>query len=167
MTGMRPTLAIVLPALLLVPAAARAQSSASGNLTVQAQVVAGLSLTQNTAGALDFGIAAEGGSVSIDPNTGSSTEFQATGELGQPITVTFANATLTDGGTNTLTFVPNVVGDASGANKATAAAVTTGATVNLDGTTGDYFFWVGGDITVPTGQPGGTYNGTFTLSVAY
>ena len=152
---------------LLAPAAVEAQTSASANLTVQAQIVAGLSLTQNTAGALDFGVVGEGSTATIDPNAGASIEFQATGEPGQLVTVTFANATLSDAGVNTLTFVPNLVGDASAANKAVATAITSGGTVTLDATTGDHFLWVGGDINVPASQPTGTYSGTFTLTVAY
>ena len=81
--------------------------------------------------------------------------FDVEGAAGQLVNVTFANAT------ETLT---------SGANTMSVGSFTTGLAgdqVTLDAGTGLAQFTVGGTLTVPAGQPAGTYSGQLTVNVAY
>ena len=144
-----------------------AQSTASLDEPVSINIQQGLSMSK-VAGDLDFGdyiSTGSDGTVSKTPANGVNFEV-----LGTPgaITVTFADAILTDG-TNNLTFVPNVEETAGSNTYAGATAVTTGGSVNLvdDAGEGKLYLWVGGDIDVLAATPVGAYTGTFTLSVAY
>lgn len=161
-------IAVAVMALVAVPALASAQGSASANMTVSATIIKALTLTKVSAGNLDFGTVAAGTSPSIAANGTSAIKFQANGQANTSITVTFAAATLTrGGGTETVTFTPSVTSFDSDV-QASGVGVATGNTASLNATTGDRFFWVGGNLgAIPAGQVAGTYTGTWTLSVAY
>ncbi|MCP5062523.1 MAG: DUF4402 domain-containing protein [Ignavibacteriae bacterium] len=145
-----------------------AQSTASIDEPVSINIQQGLSMSK-VAGDLEFGdyiSTGSDGTVSKTPADGVNFEV-----LGTPgaITVTFADATLNDGGANNLTFVPNVE-ETGGSNTYVGAnTVTTGGSVNLvdDAGEGKLYLWVGGNIDVLAATPIGAYTGTFTLSVAY
>jgi hypothetical protein len=155
---MRMVLVAAVAALLAMPAGAQAQASASADLTVSVTVIQGLSLTKTSAGDLDFGVHPANTTASVVPASGAS--FQAAGEAGQPISVSFGTAAL--GG---LVFTPAVnAHDAD--NAAAASALSSGSSVTLNGS-GNYYFWVGGSLPIPAGHGPGAYTGTWTLSVAY
>ncbi len=162
---MRRALLSLAAVLALVPARASGQSSASANLTVQATVIKALTLVKVSAGNLDYGLVAQGTTETVAASSAGAIQFKANGEPSTPISVTYANATLTNGA-NTMTFTPAVIGFNTN-TQGSAAAVASGGTVTLDATTGDYYFWVGGSITASATQAPGAYSGTFTLSVAY
>ncbi len=147
--------------------------------SANAVVLTALTLDLEAGTSIDFGNlnATTTGAVVLDANgvsnsnTGSITDvavFDMTGSTGASVTVTYdATVSLSNGATGTMTMTPEVVGDASNSNQATAAAITSGSQVTLDGTTGDYFIWVGGSIPTLTAQETGTYSGTFNISVEY
>jgi hypothetical protein len=157
--------AMTISGVLALPGALNAQTSASQNLTVDATVIKALTLTKVTAGNLSYGLIAQGTTETVAATAAGAIKFQANGEVSTGVSVTFAAATLSNGG-NTMTFTPAVNGYASD-TQGSSSAVTSGSSVTLDATTGDYFLWVGGSITAGGAQATGAYSGTFTLSVAY
>lgn len=161
-------IAVAVMALVAVPALASAQNEATAQMNVTANIIKALTLTKVSAGDLDFGTVAAGTSPSIAPASANAIKFQANGQANTAISVTFNTATLTrGGGTETVTFTPSVTSfDAD--VQASGTAVATSNTRTLHATTGDRFFWVGGNLgAIPAGQVGGTYTGTWTLSIAY
>lgn len=160
------TAAMATAAVLLFPLGLNAQTSASQNLTVEAEVIKALALTKVTAGNLDFGLVAQGTNETIAADGGSAIKFQANGQASTNVNVTFSGVTLNGPSGATMAFTPAVNGNSSDA-QGSSSALSTGATVALDGTTGDYYFWVGGSVTAGATQTTGSYTGTFTLTVAY
>jgi hypothetical protein len=157
--------AATLLAALMLPVAAGAQSSASQNLTVEATVIKALTLTKVTAGNLSYGLLAQGSTETIAATAAGAIKFKANGEVSTAISLTFASATLSNGA-NTMTFTP-AVNALNTDTQGSSSAVTSGSSVTLHATTGDYYVWVGGSITAAAAQATGAYSGTFTLSVAY
>ncbi len=154
-----------------------AQSSASANANVLAQLKKGLAIT-NLSGDLDFGnIVLDGtpASPQIDPSAG--VVFEVTGHPGKAVTVNFNNVTLnnnawaaSNGGTSdNMDFTANL--DQTGVNNSYsgAADVTDGESINLvnNGGTGYLYLWLGGSLNIRADQAPGDYTGTFTVSVAY
>jgi uncharacterized membrane protein (Fun14 family) len=146
-----------------------AQSNASGDATINANVQKGLTMSVSNA-TLDLGNLVAGTTPApVDPTTGTVPTFTVTGDGGHVITVVNpATVTLNGPASATMTFTTNLVGDNSNA-QATAAAV--GASVTLSGTSpaaGNYYFWLGGNVgLIPAAQTPGSYTGTYTLSVNY
>jgi len=154
-----------------------AQETASA--TVDAVVMTALTLA-NTA-SINFGNVPATSTPILDPKEASHTDvstgaavgtFAVTGNASTQITVTFdATATLGDG-TNTMTFTPDLEGHA--ATQGSAADVTTGSQVTLDGS-GDFLFWLGGNLGSLSGQATGTYasdngangGGDWNLNIEY
>ncbi|MBL7027965.1 MAG: DUF4402 domain-containing protein [Candidatus Marinimicrobia bacterium] len=144
--------------------------------TVDAIVQANLTLT-NTA-IVDFKTLQPTGTPIIDPKGAAHTDvtaptigtFTLTGAAGQVVAITEGGAvTLGDGGSQTMTFTPDLEGHATTQGSATDV----GATVTLDGS-GNFLFWLGGDLGTLTNQPAGTYasdetngSGDWSLSVEY
>jgi hypothetical protein len=152
--------ACVAAAVFVLPAVAAAQASDNASMTVSVNVIQALSLTK-TGGDLNFGTMAAGTTASEAMETGI--EFEAAGQVGAAISVTFSNALL--GLTDQLTFVPQV--GASATSTGTFTAVASGDGVTLSASTGHHFFRVGGSVVIPAGHPAGAYSGQFTLTVAY
>ncbi|NQV41064.1 MAG: DUF4402 domain-containing protein [Candidatus Marinimicrobia bacterium] len=144
--------------------------------TVDAVVQANLALT-NTA-SVDFGTLQPTSTPIIDPKNASHTDvtaptvgtFTLTGAAGQVVAVTEGGAVTLGDGTNTMTFTPDLEGHATTQGSATDV----GATITLDGS-GNFLFWLGGDLGTLTNQPAGAYasdnvtngSGDWSLSVEY
>ncbi len=155
------------------PRRASAQTSNSANATVTVSVVPAVSITSSGgsdgAGNLDFGLVIVNSTASIHPNTSSSASlYTIGGGAGMAMTVSYSSPTLALSDTlgNQLTFTPQVVGSQSSGSQSSASSKSSGASITLSGT-GSYYLWLGGSVSVPSGQAGGTYTGTFDLTVSY
>lgn len=150
---------------------AHAQNS---RVTVTADIVApvavGVSGGSDNSGTINFGLSLDGTSGAVDPNTSPSAGlFTITGGSGSLMNISFTSPTVTltdSSGTNTLTFTPTVVGDTLSTDQSTAAAMTSGGHVTVS-SKGSYYIWLGGNVTIPSGQAAGTYTGIFSLTVSY
>jgi hypothetical protein len=155
-------------AAVVVPSVASAQTSASANMTVSANVIKGITLAKTSAAAgLDFSTVVAGTTPTAIAATGASAiAFEADGQASQGITITYSTATLLSGA-NQLTFTPSVVSGAANV-QGSATAVTSGdATRSLSGT-GKHYFWVGGSLgAIGAAQAAGTYSGSWSMTVAY
>lgn len=146
---------------------------------VDAVVQANLSLT--TVDSVNFGTLQPTSTPILNPIGSGHTDifsgstigsFDLTGANGQTVVVTEGGpVTLGDGGSNTMTFTPNLIGFATDVQ---ASGTPVGATVVLDGSAGTYFFWLGGDLGTLTNKPAGSYSsdasngtGNWTLDVEY
>ena len=165
------TLAVIFSAAVL------AQSTGSANATITANLKKGLSIAK-VGGSLDYGeIILNGSAQNPTITPGSGTNFKVIGHPNKPVTVTFANATLTNnawvttnGGTNgTITFTPNVQNTGSASTYTSPTAVTSGSAIPLVNVSGDgnLYLWVGGTLAIGATQAHGDYTGTITMSVAY
>jgi Domain of unknown function (DUF4402) len=147
-----------------------AQNNANQNVTINAAVIQALTLSVNTA-TLNLGTMVAGTTpTAVDPTT-SPIQFTLTGNGGSVIHVSYAAVTLSGPSASTMTFTPNVTGDPSSSNQASATAVASGSTVTLSGanySSQNYYFWLGGGVgSLPSNQTPGAYSGTFTLNVTY
>lgn len=165
----RFALALAVGALFTLPAQARAQTSRSATAAVSASIVTALTMGAPTP--LNFGAITANGTtqtVTVRPTDAGAAAFTATGQLNTPITVTWTTpAALNDGAGHTMAVNSVSVSGLNTNAQGSATALTSGGTVTLDATTGRYYFWVGGQISVGPSQPAGTYTTTFTLNVAY
>ena len=166
----REGLAVALGLLVLfLVNAANAQSS---NVAVTASVVAPVSTTlsggSDGAGTLNFSLVLDGSTGTVNPNTSSSAGlFTIGGGAGMLMNLSFTTSvTLSDSTYTPLTFTPQVVGDTLSSNQSTAPALSSGGKITIS-STGSYYIWLGGSVVVPSGQAGGTYTGTFSLTVSY
>ncbi len=144
-----------------------AQMSGSQLINVDVSILKALTITAY--GNASFGSTYAGvGSITLTPATPGSGQtagrFAVNGEPGRTITVSYLYASPSVTGA-TVVYTPSIVG----LNTNTQASATTfGSSVSLDATTGDYYFWVGGTMTgISASAQSGTYNGTFTLQIAY
>jgi hypothetical protein len=173
---------VLITVLCVAPAGhALAQKSATATAEARIEVIAKLTLTKNSV--IDFGQVFNNSqqNVVLSPRDGIVTggnsaqgsasvgKFTASGQDGTGVTVTFANSVTLNGPGGNLTFTPDVVGSQTN-NGATAGSGasdhSSGDGVTTNGS-GDYFFWIGGEIPIPDGQQQGDYSGTFTLNVEY
>lgn len=152
---------------LVVPTAAQAQSSASGDLNVNVTVIKALTLTKIVGTDLDFGTNAAGTTPAAIAHA-DGVQFEADGQANTSITVNHdGNISLTGGGGDPIPFTADFRGFNTNTS-GSAAAVADGATVTLDATNGNYFFWLGGSLAaLPANQVAGSYTAIWTLSVAY
>jgi len=139
-----------------------AQSSASANVTVQAKVIAALSITPTSA-TLNFGDVAQGASPVIAPASGIA--FTVAGEANHTAQLVYnATATLNGPSSSTLTFTANVIGNTT---NSTSGAASFPSSITLNGS-GNYYIWLGGDLgNIPANQTTGQYTGTYTIQVHY
>ena len=173
-TGKKEGLAIWLSLLLLLATNhASAQSSITGSLAVTALVVPSVTITCSAgtdgAGDIDFGLVLPNTTSTINPKTSSSASlFTVAAGANMPMTATFnsPSVTLTDSLNNTLSFIPNVVGAQSASSQSSAAALTSGGSIIMN-STGLYFIWLGGAVSVPSSASPGAYKGVFSLTVTY
>jgi hypothetical protein len=166
MKTLQNTIVAVALATLLFSSNIFAQISANSSASVSIYLTKGLSITNVDASIdfLEYVAAGEAGSASVAVGTANGANFKVTGEAAKDVTVTFGNATLSNG-TDNLTFVPTVTQTGNSASYSGAASVTSGNTASLS--TGDLYLWIGGDISIPSTVSAGTYNGTFNFTVAY
>ncbi len=157
---------LVAAALVFVPVAISAQTSATSNVTVTATVQRGLSISP-TAPSLSFGtVVAGAGTPTIAANGASAIAFSVQGDNAHAIHFTFANQNITSGG-NILVFTPEVIGGTTNA-QGSATAITSGAGLTLSAADpGLYYVWVGGSLNVVAATPPGSYSGVWQLTVAY
>ncbi len=164
---MRKSLMIlVAAALVFAPVVLSAQTSATSNVTVTANVQRGLTMTPTTP-TLDFGtVVAGAGTPTILANGASAIQFSVQGHTSHAIHFTFGTGTITSGA-NSLTFTPEVIGNVAN-NQGAATAVTSGAALALSAADpGVYYAWVGGTLNVVAATPPGVYSGVWQLTVAY
>ena len=146
-----------------------AVSAASVTATATANVVQGLTITQDNGG-INFGDVSESGAgtVVIDTSGGRSTSggadvllggsesqgiYTITGETGKAYTITYnlgADVTITDPVSSDTMIVNGFTDDASGTASAAGETVNVGATLNIG-----------------AGQTPGTYSGTYPMTVEY
>ncbi len=144
-----------------------AQMSGSQVINVDVSILHALTIT--TYSNANFGTTYAGvGSDTLNPVSPATGQtagtFVVNGEPGHAINVSYTSTSPSVTGA-TVTYAPSLVG--LNANTQ-ASAGTLGASVNLDGSTGNFYFWVGGVLNgITSGAVSGTYSGTFTLSVAY
>ena len=166
---MNKLLTLILASFVLVPLAA----AQDGIVAVNAEVVDALNWSINVPA--DFGQLPVGaGTVTLNPQDGSTNagagataagEAQIQGSAGSEVQVSFTSTDLTYGG-NSLTFTPSVHAADAQAGQGAAPQFSSGNTVTLNGS-GDYYFFVGGDLEVNGGATTGTYSGTVTLTASY
>lgn len=153
--------------------ATSASAAASATATATAEILQSLTLTADSA--LDFG--------QIAPNTGGSVLLNADNTVSQSGTLvwtgTRAPAGFTVSGTkgvNVVVTLPTVAstlylnGNTASPDKMTLDgfnANPVAGVVQLDATTGQANFQVGGRLTVGSAQTAGVYSGTFSVSVEY
>jgi hypothetical protein len=154
---------------LLAGAAVAANGQTTADATVQANVTANLLIA--VTGVTDFGTIGNSGEtqtiVPSAPAAGSTAAmFTATGTPNASISTTWTDINLTDPVSGaTMLFTP-AVSFLTTNNQATSASITDGATGTLS-STGNGFFWLGGNLTVSPSQTPGSYSGIFTLTVTY
>ncbi|MGC8595168.1 MAG: DUF4402 domain-containing protein [Candidatus Kryptoniota bacterium] len=139
-----------------------AQSSAAASVSVNANVIASLSITPSTA-TLNFGDVAQGTSPVVAPASGIA--FTVAGEPNHTATLVY-NSTLQLNGPNgaTLTFTANVIGNTT---NSTSGATSFPSGITLNGS-GNYYLWLGGGLgSIPANQATGAYSGNYTIAVHY
>jgi len=142
-----------------------AQSSASANVTVQAKVIAALSITPTSA-TLDFGEVAQGTQPAIAPASGIA--FTVAGEPNHAATLTYNSTATLNGpnGSTPLTFTANVIGNTTNSTSG-AASLSSGTSITLSGS-GNYYIWLGGSLgSILASQTTGQYSGALTITVSY
>lgn len=153
-------------ALLLVGGiSASAQRSASSNAQCTTVVVRALSIEKNQD--LDFGTQAQGaGEVTIPTTDSRAVKFTVRGEDNMEVLMTYsAPSALTTFAGDELPFTASVSNNAAD-DAATASALVSGSTHNLNGT-GYQYVYLGGTIDVAADQARGFYTGQFDLNVEY
>lgn len=157
-------LALTVAAMAAIPGAAAAQSTATQGATVTATVIAGLTLAKNQD--LDYGsLATNSGNATVDPTTSANAaSFTVGGQPSTPVSLSWVSSNLTNGA-NTISYTPSVAAASDPTTQGSATAVSSGDVVTLSAS-GAYGVWVGGTINVGAVATG-TYNGSFTLTVAY
>ncbi|HET8654138.1 MAG TPA: DUF4402 domain-containing protein [Longimicrobiaceae bacterium] len=157
--------AFALLGLMAAPAIASAQSTANADATVNATVIAALTITNDNG--LDFGQVAKGASYTVDAKTGATAaKWTVGGEAGASISVSYDASIPLVAGTDTITVTPDVAGSATDTQSG-ATTLASGDSGTLDATTGAYYVWMGGSLTVPSAVAAGAYTGTATLTVTY
>ncbi len=157
---------VALATLLLFSSNVFAQTSASSSASVSIYLAKGLSITDVDASIdfLEYVAAGQAGSASVAVGSSAGANFKVSGEASKDVTVTYSNATLTNG-TDNLTFVPDVDETGTSSTYSGASNLLSGNTASLN--SGDLYLWIGGDITIPNNVSEGTYTGTFNFTVAY
>lgn len=154
-------LTVVLLGLILMPTmGVFAQTSASDNATATVVVNDPISIAPTNTGTdeINFGAVETGASVSLPADPGAATagvtganvalaEFTVSGTPGANFTVTFGDPVISNGTTD-VTVTALAWGDVD-SDPTGGAAVSTGGSVATDGTTGDFYLWVGGSFTAP------------------
>lgn len=167
-----------------VASSANAQATVTGTGTASVQILKALSVT--TASTLNFGkvaVATTGGTLTMDESgnrtpgtgaalvggaTGTATPFVFNGEKGQVVSVHFTNSggTTSEDASHAATYTLNGPNSATVSLKVTSSAID-GSTKTLDATSGDLSVPVGGTITMGASQAGGSYTGSYYVTVSY
>jgi len=175
---MKKTMTAILVLTMIIGLSSFAIGQEAANATVDAVVLANLTLTKNFD--VDFGNIAATGTPILNPKgtghtdvgtTNQVGEFTVTGSSTAQISLAYpSSVTLGDGSAATLTFTVDLEGHAD--TQGSAANVVSGTQVTL-GASG-YKFWLGGNMGTLTNQATGTYasdasngGGDFTLTIEY
>lgn len=167
--------AILMLFILASPTYAQVSEIAEVTATVQST----LSLTKDAD--VVFGNISATGTPTLDPkdvnhtdvgSTAHAGQFTISGGAGTGVVISYGSSyTLGDGGSNTLTFTPDVEGHAT--TQANASTISDGSNVTLDGS-GAYIVWIGGSLGTLSNQAVGAYStsaanggGNFTLTIDY
>ncbi|MFZ1082531.1 MAG: DUF4402 domain-containing protein [Candidatus Kryptoniota bacterium] len=167
-------LAIIAALVIAFTSMTYAQKSGTQNITINAKIIQGLVLSGLT-GSLNFGdpvthTTVKGALTAADSVINVSSDaravnFQATGDGGQSITVTYP-ATLALG---TITFTPTTQWTSS-TTQSGGTSFASGASFSLGGSlysASTRYIWLGGSLAGVAVAAPGTYTGTFTFTVAY
>lgn len=160
-------MAVAILALLGLPAAARAQSSA--NITAQATVVSGVTVTPQAN--LDFGNVFQGLQKSVAITDATAGLWQITGNAGSEVSLSFTLPTDLSDGTNLLPigFAATDAGHnvANLPGTATTFDPSSGTTADIGLLPAELYVWIVGTVSPGASQVAGVYTGTVTLTVQY
>ncbi len=158
-----------------VAMAQQQKSAASPPITVQADLVQGLSVTPSAGsdglGNINLGVATQSTRASnVNPNSSPSAGLMTiNGEPTMNVTISYTPSVQLvhngQGGTS-INFVPNVVGATGLTMQQAASPLPSGSSLTL-GSQGHFYFWLGGSVYVPPGQAPGTYTGVFNITIGY
>lgn len=181
-TFLKITCNLVLIAGFIILSAPHAQAQ-SDDVNVAATVKAAISVAKQTD--VNFDDVSASSSPVLDPN-GSNQDVNTTATFGEvDVTISGASSaqniqvswdqssvTLSDGGSNTMTFTPDVSGNTTD-DAASSTNISNNANVQTDAN-GNYFIYVGGDLGTLSGQTAGSYasnntngSGDLTVTVVY
>ncbi|HEY9164713.1 MAG TPA: DUF4402 domain-containing protein [Candidatus Kryptonia bacterium] len=144
------------------------QSNSSGAVSISANVIRGIVITNSTN--LAFGTLVSGsGTQSVSPTEPGVGSFTFSGQPGSNVSVTFPNnVILTDGSGHSVAFNP-AIPIWNNANSQLLGAQPfsgiTGGSVGL-GAAGQVFVWFGGGINT-NGATSGNYSGNYTVDITY
>jgi hypothetical protein len=177
-TSMKKALKFMFAAIILVALGTSAFSQVTANATVNATVVAQLTVANQTN--IAFGQVLTGVTPTLDNLTGANTncgptatigKFWAGGTTASTFTASWNTPIDMTSGGHTIRYTP-AVSEANGnlAASSGGAAYTSGNTLTL--TTGLKTFWIGGTLTETAGgnllpAAVGVYSGTLTLTIQY
>ena len=152
-------------AMILIGVSAYAQKSANTSANVTTTVIRSLSIDKNQD--LDFGRVAQGVTQNIDAASSQAVKFSILGEDLANVTITYnAPTVLTHtNGTATLPLTSYIKQNGSD-NPSAAWEIASGATVGLNAT-GNYYIYLGGQVSPSATQTRGLYSGNFTINVDY
>jgi hypothetical protein len=158
-------LALFALAMILVGVSAYAQKSASTSAAATTTVIRSLSIDKNQD--LDFGRVAQGVTETIAWTSSKAVKFTVLGEDLENVNITFAAPSVLThtNGTATLPLTSYVKQNASD-DAAAAWEIASGATVGLNAT-GNYYVYLGGQVSPAANQTRGFYSGDFTINVEY
>lgn len=161
---MKKLLAIAVILTGFVATEAFAQSSANATVSLTVNGAVSITATHNT---LDMGSVAAGTPATVAVSDGSAALFTINStNPGSKVSITWNNPSITNG---SWTLSPTYSFYGNAANSATTGGTTlssSGVAENTDGTTGNYYVYVGATVTPASNAGGGTYTGTLTMSVA-
>ena len=152
-------------ALILLGVSAYAQNSANASAACTTVVIRSLSIDKNQD--LDFGRVAQGVTETIPVASSKAVKFTVLGEDYENITITYsAPSVLThQNGTATLKLTSYVKSNTSD-NAGRASSIESGSTVGLN-EKGNYYVYLGGQVSPSATQTRGWYTGDFTINVEY
>jgi len=163
---MKKLLAIAVIITAFAASEAFAQTGVSGTGTVSMTVATGGTVTAVTP--LAFGVQTQGATdISVAATSTSAGAFTLTGgNATHAYTVTWTITSLSQGGSNPISWTPSVIGGNTNV-QGSATSISSGSTVTSDAG-GNAWLWVGGTIaSIPSSAPTGSYSGQVTLSLAY
>lgn len=141
-------------------AASESFAQATANVTLLVNTALSIAATQST---LNMGSVAAGVTDSVAYTDGGAAFFTVSGTAGTNFTLGWTSTTLNNG---TWHLTPRFYIFGNGTNVTTGATQVTNPSSQLTSSgTGNYYFWAGAAVDVPSNAAGGTYNGTVTLTL--
>lgn len=166
----RPAAAVLkglfaLSAFVALPAAARAQNSASASVTADVQQPLAVTKTNDLA----FGSVFPGLTKSVAVTDASAAAFTVQGQAGASVNLAFSTPTILTSGGSSLTIGTWSARRNSTNSSAAGTDFTPSATATSAALSGSGFLYVfvGATVQPTTGQTAGSYSGTLTMTVVY